>query len=734
MHFERLRNDGPLIVMPNHVSSLSVLILSLFLPEDIVFVVNTEIAAKLSFALRFRRHIPMDPLNPYSIRDIISAIKGGMPVVLFPEGRITTTTGIMKIYDGIAFIAQKTGVPVYPVGIDGLQHSRFSRLEGTMPQRWFPPITIYVDEPFSLCTAMGQNQKDQKSSGSDRILKALERALFRSRYHPGINLFNELLEAAQLFGLNKETIEDINQKLTYRKLLLAIYALSEPLQRRLAGEERVGVMLPNAAAHVVTLFALFRINITPAILNFTSGPQGILDSCETAELKTVITSRQFIEKAGLGTHVEKAAEKARILYLEDVREEVSSFGKLKALFNLALKRRTRPGRERLILFTSGSEGKPKGVILRHDNIQANVMQACTVIALTAKDKLLNALPMFHSFGLQGVFIPLLCGFEVFLYPTPLHYKIIPEIAYDRNATIIFGTGTFLQGYGKHAHPYDFYSIRYVITGGERLKEETRRLWLDKFGLRSLEGYGCTEASPFLAINSPLCYKAGTVGRIFPDVTHRIEPVDGIERGGNLFVRGPNIMEGYLIHGKGFVPAGEWYDCGDLVEEDARGFITILSRLKRFAKLGGEMISLNLIEELATRCFASTEMAAVNVSGGKKGEQVILFTTVKKASRQALRDFIAASGHSPLLVPARLCHLDSLPLLGNGKIDYVSLKTVYARRSQRTGPTRPTTMKTMRKRAPDHHGADIKGITTRKDGVLFATPPFFHRDLSELALK
>ncbi|MBM7866791.1 AMP-binding protein [Heliomicrobium gestii] len=677
VHFDRLQSEGPLIIMPNHVSFLDPLILGLFLPEDIVFVVNSAMAAKIPFALRFRKHITIDPLNPYSVRDIVAAVKGGMSVVLFPEGRITTINGIMKIYDGIAFVAQKTGVPVYPIGIDGPQNSRFSRLEGKMPRRWFPPITIYVDEPFTLRSTRGQQQKEQKSAGSERILKALERALFHSRRHEGINLFNELIDAARLYGMNREILEDISQKLTYRKLLLGVYALSAPLAQKLSGEERVGVMLPNAVAHVVTLFALFRVNITPAILNFTSGPQGVLDSCETAELKTVVTSRQFIEKAGLQAHVEKAAEKARILYLEDLRDEVTGLGKLQALCQLMAKVRTRPGRERLILFTSGSESKPKGVILRHDNIQANVMQACTVIALTAKDKLLNALPMFHSFGLQGAFIPLLCGLEVFLYPTPLHYKIIPEIAYDRNATILFGTGTFLQGYGKHAHPFDFYSIRYVITGGERLKEETRRLWLDKFGLRPMEGYGCTEASPFLAINSPLCYKAGSVGRIFPGVEHRIEPVEGIERGGNLFVKGPNVMEGYLIHGKGFVPVDEWYDCGDLVEEDGQGCITILSRLKRFAKLGGEMVSLNLIEELAVRCFHSPEVAAVNIAGGKKGEQVVLFTTVKTASRQALRDYIVASGQSPLLVPARICPLDCLPLLGSGKTDYVTLKTVYA---------------------------------------------------------
>ncbi|MBC9783956.1 AMP-binding protein [Heliobacterium chlorum] len=676
LHFDRIKTDPPAIIMPNHVSFLDAVILALFLPEDIVFVINSEMAEKIRPVLKLRQSIAIDPLNPYSIREIIAAIKEGMSVVIFPEGRLTKTNGIMKIYDGIGFIALKTGATVYPVGIDGVEYSKFTRLQDKMPSRWFPPITLYVDEPFQILPARKQSAKDQKAAATRKILQALQRAVFRSRHRKGINLFNELLRTGKIVGWNREIVEDLNQKSTYKQLILGTYGLSGQLKPLLGNESRVGVLLPNSIAHVVTLFALFRINVAPAILNFTTGPQGLLDCCETAELKTVLTSRLFIEKAGLEASIKSLTTKVRIIYLEDVKASIGFSDKIQAFSAYLRKERAVEKKDTLILFTSGSESKPKGVLLRHENIRANILQAVGAVDLTYKDKLLNALPMFHSFGLQGALIPLLYGFQSYLYPSPLHYKIVPEIAYDRSATLLFATATFLHGYGQNAHPFDFYSIRYLIVGGEKLKEETRRLCLDKFGLRPLEGYGCTEASPFISIVTPLNYKAGTVGLFLPDIEYRLEPVEGIDKGGKLLIKGPNIMEGYLIHNQGFIPAEEWYDCGDLVDVDEQGFITVLSRLKRFAKLGGEMVSLNLVEELAAKCFQSTDMAVVSLGGGRKGEQIILFTTLEHASKSVLRDYIVKAGHSPLMFPSRICHLAKLPLLGNGKTDYVSLRTDY----------------------------------------------------------
>jgi len=340
------------------------------------------------------------------------------------------------------------------------------------------------------------------------------------------------------------------------------------------------------------------------------------------------------------------------------------------------------GEAGVILFTSGSESKPKGVLLRQSNMIANINQIASIIDYSHNDKMLNALPMFHSFGLTaGTLLPVFGGIEVFLYPSPLHYKIVPEIVYDRNATILIGTPTFLHGYAKYAHHYDFYNLRYVLAGGEKLRDEVRKIWHDKFGLRIFEGYGTTETAPVLSINTPLFNQSGSVGKFLPGIEWRTEAIPGIEEGGNLFVKGPNVMAGYLLHGQGFVPAPEWYDCGDVVSIDKQGFVTIRSRLKRFAKVSGEMVSLDAVEKTAETCFGGTNHAAINLPDSRKGERIVLYTMEKNATKQMLRECITKLKQSMLAMPSEVFIIDKLPLLGTGKTDYVTLKAMAHRKGE-----------------------------------------------------
>ncbi|GAA4719942.1 AMP-binding protein [Brevibacillus fulvus] len=685
----RLRIEGlrkldfsrPHILIPNHVSLLDAVLLALYLPKNVTFVVNTEIAQRFSFVIRLCKHITVDPFNPYSVRQMIRVINKGESLVIFPEGRITTTGGLMKIYSGVAYLAMRTGVVLYPVILQGLERSKLSYLRGKIRTVWFPQVTITVGDPFPLPKQPGISMKVQKAAASDFILRTLQKEWFASRAKNEVNLFNEVLHAAAIHGSRVAIAKDPTGSLTYRRLLLGSYLLADLLNRKCPDQQTVGLFLPSSNGHLVALLALFRLNVTPAILNFSLGVQTLLDCCKTAGIKTILTSRTFIAKGKLEPMLAAFIEqKIQIIYLEDVKASAGFGDAVRAYFRYLRKQRASVSDKELVLFTSGSESKPKGVVLSHANLFCNVQQARSVIDLTAKDKILNALPLFHSFGLTaGTFLPVILGVPVYFYPSPLHYKVIAELCYDRNATIIFGTSTFLAGYGKAAHPFSFYSMRYVFAGAEKLRPEVRQLWMEKFGIRILEGYGTTETAPILSLNTPLQNKAGSVGRLLPGIDYRLKPVEGIAEGGELLVKGPNVMKGYLLHNQDFQPVGEWYATGDLVEVDQDGFITIKSRLKRFAKIGGEMVSLNLVEELASQCFDHPGFAAVSIAHARKGEQILLFTNDATVSLGAIRDRFREKQVSPLLIPSALHFMPEFPLLGTGKTDYVTLQQIAERR-------------------------------------------------------
>lgn len=678
--FERFAFQGPVVIMPNHVSFFDAFFLYLFLPDEIWFVVNTDIARNpvVAFALRSRNHVKVDPLNPYSLRTILGVVKDGHPVVIFPEGRISTTGGLMKMYGGLALVAYRTEAYVFPLILVGPEYSKLSRITDKVRSRWFPPVQILVDEPRRLEADRTKSFRIQKGQLGDRLLQMMQDSLFhaRQRYYGNKDLFARLLIAANIYGRQKTAARDINGTVTYKRMLIGIHVMAKKINKLLTKEEdTVGVLMPNAIGHVVLLFSLLKLGRTPAILNFSTGTRNVVDCTENAGVRTVFTSRAFVEKGGFGEMVEQLSKKCRVFYLEDVRATVGAGDKLAGLLALWQgEGAPADSKARFILFTSGTEGKPKGVVLSQGALLANIDQASTIVAYTPKDKMLSTLPMFHSFGLMaGTLLPILGGIEVFLYPSPLHYRIIPELAYDYNATLMLGTPTFLGGYARAAHPYDFYSMRLVLGGGEKLTDEVRNLWSEKFGIRVLEGYGVTETSPVLCLNTPLFYKKGTVGRILPGIEWKLEPVPGIEEAGNLLVKGPNLMDGYLRYGEGFVPVDEWHVTGDIVSVDSDGFVTIRARLKRFAKVAGEMVNLQVIEDAALECYPESRHAAATAADGKRGEKIVLFTTSKTLDRARLRAWLLEHHYSALYLPSEVTVLEKIPLLGTGKADYMSLQ-------------------------------------------------------------
>ena len=678
-----------LLIIANHESFLDGLLLGLYLPVDPVFVVHTGIARSWYFRLILSLvdYLAVDPTSPMAMKQVIRLLESGRPVVIFPEGRITTTGSLMKVYEGPAFVAAKTGATILPVRLDGLARTYFARVSGKAPRQLFPAITLTILPTTQIAMPDAPTAKLRRRKAGEAMRRLMQEMLFSSR--PQQTLYSALCDAVEIHGRKHRLLEDMKQiEYSYQDLLKMTLMLTRLVERaapEVGPGERIGLLLPNLAPTLGLVFGLSARRRVPAMLNYTAGTDGMQAACTAATIKVVLTSRAFVEQAKLADKLAGLAG-IRLVYLEDLRETVSLGDKLWLMayalwFPRRFERPVAPEDAAVVLFTSGSEGKPKGVVLPHRALLANIAQIRAVIDFSVEDKILNALPIFHSFGLTaGALLPVLNGASLFLYPSPLHYRVIPELAYDRACTVLFGTSTFLANYGKFAHPYDFYRLRYVIAGAEKLAEPVRALWFEKFGLRILEGYGATETAPVLAVNTPMAYRTGTVGQFLPGIEHRLIPVPGIERGGLLHVRGPNVMAGYLKFDQPGVlqpPLSDvgngWYETGDIVELDDEGFIRIVGRVKRFAKVAGEMVSLESVEKLAAAASPDKPHAASSQPDASKGEALVLFTTDAKLVRDMLQLKARELGYPELAVPRKIVYLDALPLLGTGKIDYVTLK-------------------------------------------------------------
>jgi acyl-[acyl-carrier-protein]-phospholipid O-acyltransferase/long-chain-fatty-acid--[acyl-carrier-protein] ligase len=673
-----------LIVMANHQSFLDPFLVGCFLPFEMTWLVHSTIAAQWHFRLFLKLvpHLVVDAANPMAMKSIVHLVEAGKRVCIFPEGRITVTGSLMKIYDGLAFLRAKTGAELLPVIIDGAVHSRVSRMKHPYPIVPRPTVRVTIYPPVRLPEPDGRTGRQRRRAASDQIRQLLEERWFRAQ--PQSTIFESFLRASELFGRQAELVEDIRfQPATYGGVLKGALALGRLVSRHAAEGETVGVLMPNAAATVMLLLGMFGGRRVPAMLNYTAGVEGMQSACEVACIKTILTSRTFLEKARL---TEKAArlQNVRLIYLEDLRKQFTLLDKLWLMLYAVRRpsscmRPARPEDPAIVLFTSGSEGKPKGVVLSHGSILANIAQIRSVIEFSNRDKFLVALPMFHSFGLTaGVLTPLVTGARLFLYPSPLHFRMVPEMCYDRDATVIFGTGTFLANYAKRAHPYDFYSVRYALAGAEKLADSVRKTWQEQFGIRILEGYGVTEFSPVVAVNTPYFNRAGTVGKMVPGIEYRLEPIPGIDSGGKLHIRGPNQMLGYLREDKpGLIQQPEswagqgWYDTGDIVEiED--GYLRIVGRAKRFAKVAGEMVSLEKVEQLAAQAAPGRAHAATLVASERRGETILLFSEDANLRREHLLAAARETGIADVAVPRMVITIDKLPRLGSGKFDYVTL--------------------------------------------------------------
>ncbi|MDR0902041.1 MAG: MFS transporter [Opitutaceae bacterium] len=736
------------VIIANHTSFLDAALLTAFLPDRPTFAISTDFAGKWWLRPFFWAVsvYPLDPEKPMSIKTLTALARAGTPIAIFPEGRLTVTGGIMKVYEGPGLIADRANADLVPVQIDGAMHTIFSRMSGKIRRRWAPKITLTILPPRKFHPPPGVFGRDGRQHMARELYDILAQINVATA-DSNVTLFQGLVDAAIRHGHGTPILDDPQFKpVTYRRLLAASLFLGPKLCAGTGPGEPVGLLIANSTAAVGAFFGVQSMGRVCAMLNYSAGPASVAAACRASRLRVVLTARKFVEIAKLEPLLDAMrAEGVEIRCLEDVAKKtpadylrlpfylrnarwIAARRQKKTIAALAAKsgdsRALRPAgsgkpagstvppmsstptamlsaaRSRLvthfekfarpaspladtpavILFTSGSSGAPKGVVLSHRNLHANRHQLAASVDVTSSDRLFACLPVFHAFGLTGgIILPLLHGTPTFMYPTPLHYGIIPELIYQTNSTIVFGTGTFLAGYARRAHPYDFFSVRYMFSGAEKLKDELRQYYTDQFGVRVFEAYGATETAPGLCINTPMHNRPGTVGPFLPGIEWRLEPVPGIARGGRLWVRGPNIMLGYLLvddPGKITPPPDGWYDTGDIVDVDADGYVTIVGRAKRFAKLAGEMVSLTAVEELAAATWPDHQHAALSRPHPQKGEEIILVTDHPSPQRADILAKAREKGIAELYVPRLLLPRETLPLLGSGKPDYVALEKEY----------------------------------------------------------
>lgn len=679
-----LVTPGPVLLIPNHVSWIDWLFLGVCLEDDWKFVVSRA-ASETSWLHRKiminRRTFPLDTTSPYAVKRMAEYLEGKGRLVLFAEGRISRTGCLMKLFDGTGFLLHKVGAKVITCYLRGAHRLPLS--PNPNAKRWFPTVTAHFSEVLTPPRLEHVSTTQGRTQLTNWLLDRMVQQQFETEMAFGPRTVADAIVEAAAVRPGHEVLRDMTAALTYRQLLVGARLLRDQLRLVEPGNHAIGVLLPNVNATPVVLVALWSLGRTPALLNFSTGPAMMLASSRLAGLKEIVTSRAFLERAKLNLELLAGI---KFIYLEDLRVSISPGKKLGAFLRVAMAPRSAlhmpisPETTAVILFTSGSEGVPKGVELTHANLLSNIRQMSAVCDLQDTDRFFNALPLFHSFGLTaGTLAPLVRGMFVYLYASPLHYRVVPTLFYFSDCTIMLGTNTFLNGYARKAHPLEFRSVRYLFTAGEKLQAATASAWAQRFGVRVLEGYGATECSPCVSLSLPSMPKPGSAGRLLPGLDWKLELIEGVPKGGRLLVRGPNVMRGYLnseANAK-FKALSGWYDTGDIVRVDEENFLFIIGRLKRFAKVSGEMVSLTAVEDALAGAFPHYGLrclvAVLSRPDENKGEMLIAVTNEPRLQLDEIRSALRAKGFPNICFPRKVEYVHEIPKLGTGKVNYRELQ-------------------------------------------------------------
>jgi acyl-[acyl-carrier-protein]-phospholipid O-acyltransferase/long-chain-fatty-acid--[acyl-carrier-protein] ligase len=630
----------------------------------------------------------------HSLREASEALRNGEVVCIFPEGEITRIGQMLPFRRGFERIVKGIDVPIVPVNLDGIWGSIFSfsggRFLWKVPRSIPYPVRITFGKPLPSTASATEVRRAVQELGVDAFQR-------RRRYMKPLT--RSFLRAARIHPLRFAMADGRTPKLTSGESLIKAIFLARRLRSRWDGQKMVGVLLPPSIPGALVNWAALLLGKVPINLNYTTSNESLASCARQCGLKTTVTSKLFLEKV----HVQPPGE---VVYAEDLAESPRFGEKLAALLAarlfparlielfLGVRRTAALDDTATIIFSSGSTGEPKGVALSHFNLASNVEQLEQVFHLHESDRILGILPFFHSFGFTGTLcLPALAGISVVFHPSPLDAQAIGALVSKHAVTLLLSTPTFLNSYTRRCSPEAFGSLRIVMAGAEKLPERVAQSFEDHFGIRPLEGYGCTECSPVVAVNTydfraayfrQIGAKRGTIGHPLPGIGVRIvDPDSGeilpIDKPGLLLVQGPNVMVGYLNRPEktAEVLRDGWYNTGDVATVDEDGFLRITDRLSRFSKIGGEMVPhIKVEEQLHELLEADGQVLAVTaIPDEKKGERLVVIHTLKEEDLRKCLDRLAKTDLPALWKPKpdQFVRVEQLPYLGTGKLDLRRLR-------------------------------------------------------------
>lgn len=694
---ENLPRAGGALLASNHTAYADALVIQSVTQRPIRYLMSREIFARWGWCrpiFRLMNAIPVHTHDgPRKLLESLAAARASLDrgdlVGIFPEGELTRTGALQTFHKGFETIVRKTDCPVIPIHIDNLWGSIFSFRDGEPGWRLPHPlplrVTVRIGRPLPPTATADEVRQAVSELGAE---SAAERA-----NRPGNTLPRRLLTQARARWFRPLFSDTLGQSASYGRLLTGAVALNARLAPQLADEPAVGLLLPPSVAGALANVALTLRGQTAVNLNWTVSEQAFRSTVEQSGIRHILTSRRFVET------VHPPAVPAEFVFIEDALADLSITEKLRA----ALRARFAPLRAlcvggvppqpsdtACIIFSSGSTGAPKGVVLSHANLLANLDAVCGAVPVSSRDTICASLPFFHSFGYLGtLWWPLLARIPTAYHANPLQAGHVVRLIRDARATVLLTTPTLLQTYLRRATPADFTSLRRVFTGGEKLPAALAEEFDRTFGMKPLEGYGSTELSPVVAMALPDRTvdgrvvpggKSGSVGRPLPNLAVRIvDPESGAPLPANtpglLLVKGPSVMRGYLNNPAktAEVLRDGWYDTGDIARVDEDGFLFLTDRLSRFSKIGGEMVPHGAVEEALQQASGTREpcVAVVGEADAARGEKLIVCLTPQAGDPDALHQALKRSGLPNLWIPGRtdFVRILDLPILGTGKIDF-----------------------------------------------------------------